>query len=76
MSQTPTTTCGTVHKAEPPQPVQSPPRLAYPRLVPLLVLAAAYRLNVAGYMVKSDCGNGFDRLVTLLEHYWQAVELP
>lgn len=38
--------------------------------------AAAYRLNVAGYMVKSDCGNGLGRLVTLLEHYWQVVELP
>lgn len=37
---------------------------------------ASYNLNVAGYIVKSDVGAGFIRLVELLEHYWRVVELP
>lgn len=37
---------------------------------------AAYQINVAGYMVKSDVGNGFLRVVTMLEHYWRVVEFP
>lgn len=37
---------------------------------------AAYASNVAGYIVKSDVGAGFLRLVELLEHYWRIVELP
>ena len=36
----------------------------------------AYDQNVAGYIVKADIGNGFLRLVTLLEHYWRIVEFP
>lgn len=36
----------------------------------------AYKFNVAGYIVKSDAGNGFLNLVTMLEHYWKIVELP
>ena len=37
---------------------------------------AAYDLNVAGYIVKSNVGPGFIRLVELLERYWTLVELP
>jgi CheY-like chemotaxis protein len=37
---------------------------------------ASYDLNVAGYIVKSDVGAGFIRLVELLDHYWRIVELP
>jgi CheY-like chemotaxis protein len=37
---------------------------------------ASYSLNVAGYIVKSDVGSGFIRLVELLDHYWRVVELP
>jgi CheY-like chemotaxis protein len=37
---------------------------------------ASYNLNVAGYIVKSDVGAGFIRLVELLDHYWRIVELP
>ena len=36
----------------------------------------AYRLNVAGYMVKSDPGASFLAAVTMLDHYWRVVELP
>ena len=37
---------------------------------------AAYEKNVAGYIVKSDVGNDFMRVVTMLDHYWRVVELP
>jgi len=37
---------------------------------------ASYAQNVAGYIVKSDVGAGFVRLVTMLDHYWRVVELP
>jgi CheY-like chemotaxis protein len=37
---------------------------------------AAYNLNIAGYLVKSDVGAGFIRLVELLECYWRVVEFP
>jgi CheY-like chemotaxis protein len=37
---------------------------------------ASYNLNVAGYVVKSDVGHGFIRLVELLDHYWRIVEFP
>jgi CheY-like chemotaxis protein len=37
---------------------------------------ASYDLNVAGYIVKSDVGAGFIRLIELLDHYWRIVELP
>lgn len=38
--------------------------------------AAAYDLNVAGYVGKQDVGAGFIRLVELLDGYWRVVELP
>jgi CheY-like chemotaxis protein len=37
---------------------------------------AAYDLNVAGYIVKSNVGPGFIRLVEMLERYWTLIELP
>jgi CheY-like chemotaxis protein len=37
---------------------------------------ASYDFNVAGYVIKSDVGSGFLRLVEMLEHYWKVVELP
>ena len=37
---------------------------------------ATYNLNVAGYIVKSDIGRDFLRLVELLDTYWRIVELP
>jgi CheY-like chemotaxis protein len=36
----------------------------------------AYRANVAGYIVKGEVGEGFMRLVGLLDHYWRIVEFP
>jgi len=37
---------------------------------------ASYDANVAGYVVKSDVGPGFVRLVELLDHYWRVVAFP
>ncbi len=37
---------------------------------------ASYNFNVAGYVVKSDVGAGFLRVVSLLDHYWRVVEFP
>jgi CheY-like chemotaxis protein len=36
----------------------------------------AFNLNVAGYMLKSDVGNGFIRAVELMNSYWRLVEFP
>ena len=36
----------------------------------------AYAFNVAGYIVKSEVGEGFVRLLGLLDHYWRIVEFP
>lgn len=37
---------------------------------------AAYRNNVAGYIVKSKAGDGFRHLMNLLDDYWRIVEMP
>lgn len=37
---------------------------------------AAYDLNVAGYMVKSNVGHDFLSLTAMLDNYWRVVELP
>jgi CheY-like chemotaxis protein len=37
---------------------------------------AAYRWNVAGYMVKARVGRNFVCAIALLEHFWRLVELP
>lgn len=36
---------------------------------------AAYRHNIAGYILKSDVANGFMQAVSMLDHYWRVVEL-
>ena len=38
-------------------------------------LYKAYDLNVAGYMVKSDVGEGFVEAVQQIEAYWRFVEV-
>ena len=38
---------------------------------------AAYRKNVAGYILKTaDVASGFLSVVSMLDHYWRVVELP
>ncbi len=37
---------------------------------------AAYKKQVAGYIVKNNVGTDFLKLISLLEHYWKVVELP
>lgn len=37
---------------------------------------AAYGLNIAGYLVKSEVGPGFLKAIALLDHYWRVVEFP
>lgn len=37
---------------------------------------AAYKKQVAGYIVKSNVGKGFMELISMLENYWKVVELP
>lgn len=36
----------------------------------------AYDLNVAGYILKSEVGDGFVKLVAMLDRYWRIVEMP
>ena len=36
----------------------------------------AYDANVAGYIVKSEAGEGFMDAIRLLDLYWRIVELP
>lgn len=38
--------------------------------------AAAFDLNVAGYIVKEVAGDDFLRLIGLVDSYWRSVELP
>ena len=37
---------------------------------------AAYREHVAGYIVKSDVKDGFQKVIDMLDHYWKVVLLP
>ncbi|HWU60674.1 MAG TPA: response regulator [Ensifer sp.] len=39
-------------------------------------MAAAYDLNVAGYIVKQNAGLDFLKLVGLIDSFWKIVELP
>ena len=39
-------------------------------------ILAVYEYNVAGYIVKTNVGDEFARLISMLEHYWRVVELP
>jgi CheY-like chemotaxis protein len=36
----------------------------------------AYQNHIAGYIVKSQVGDGFLRVMEMLDHYWRVVELP
>lgn len=36
----------------------------------------AYSKNVAGYILKDNVGDGFLRLIGMLDHYWKVVEFP
>jgi len=36
----------------------------------------AYELNVAGYMLKTEVGDGFVDAIGLIESYWRIVEFP
>ncbi len=36
----------------------------------------AYDLNVAGYMLKTDMGSGFQRAIQLVDNYWRVIEFP
>lgn len=38
-------------------------------------IAAAYRKQVAGYILKSNAGADFMKLIDLLDAYWKVVEL-
>lgn len=37
---------------------------------------AAYEEHVAGYIVKKNVGDGYTRVMEMLDHYWRVVELP
>lgn len=37
---------------------------------------AAYKQNVAGYVVKARAGRNFNNVTNLLETYWRTVEFP
>ncbi len=39
-------------------------------------IVAAYDFNIAGYLIKSEVGQGFINVVQLLDHYWRVVEFP
>ena len=36
----------------------------------------AYQQHIAGYIVKNQVGDGFLRVMEMLDHYWRVVELP
>lgn len=37
---------------------------------------ASYKQHIAGYIVKDQVGDGFLRVIEMLDHYWRVVELP
>ncbi|MBT1444155.1 response regulator [Shewanella sp. JM162201] len=37
---------------------------------------AAYRFNVAGYLVKNNIREEFSNIINMLDGYWRVVELP
>jgi len=37
---------------------------------------AAYNLNVAGYMLKTDMGTSFQRAIAMIDNFWKVVEFP
>jgi len=39
-------------------------------------ICAAYDKNIAGYILKSNADEAFQRALELIDHYWRIVELP
>ena len=39
-------------------------------------IADAYENLVAGYMLKQNAGEDFNKLIAMLDHYWRVVEFP
>jgi len=39
-------------------------------------ICAAYKKNIAGYIVKSNAQESFAEALGLIEHYWRIIELP
>ena len=39
-------------------------------------ICAAYKKNIAGYIVKSNAQESFSKALGLIEHYWRVIELP
>ena len=39
-------------------------------------ICAAYKKNVAGYVVKSSLSQDFSQVLNFLDHYWHLVEMP
>lgn len=39
-------------------------------------IVAAYKNQVAGYMVKAKVGDDFMDVLSMLDHYWRIIELP
>ncbi|MEZ9057261.1 response regulator [Vibrio pelagius] len=39
-------------------------------------ISAAYKKNIAGYIVKSSSNQDYKQLIRFLESYWNIVELP
>ncbi len=37
---------------------------------------AAYKKNIAGYIVKSGIDDSFLKVIDMIEHYWRVVTLP
>lgn len=37
---------------------------------------AAYAQHIAGYIVKTQAGDGFSGIINMLDRYWQIVDLP
>lgn len=37
---------------------------------------ASYKLNVAGYILKSEVGDGLLKLTKMLDRFWRVVEFP
>jgi len=39
-------------------------------------ICAAYKKNIAGYIVKSNAQETFSKALGLIEHYWRVIEMP
>jgi DNA-binding NarL/FixJ family response regulator len=39
-------------------------------------IVAAYQQHIAGYIIKNQVGDGFLKVMEMLDHYWRVVVLP